>query len=230
MNKATAMMIAHTLKGPGLSCLFIMLALPQHTGPKTLAKQTGYNRRQITKGLEVLAELGLAIKTSRFDGWQLTTEGYQLNLFNPENSDLPLEGEIFPLPSLEGEILPLVSSSSSLTTTKSSSLKKELLQTTNEGEKLPLVKMLTKKSCNPKLANEAIDTALSRGDSPQTIQHNITAWLKYCNSEQGKSIKTPGVVIARRIRDDIEPPEIKDKEEDGEEWYTAEERKLYVVH
>ncbi len=108
MDRTQLAMLAHTLKGPGLSCLFVMLGVEVVIGPKELATLTGYDRKTVSKGLEKLATLSLAVRQGRYDSWILTNKGYQLELLfvNPQKPDSPAnghapwggEGEKLPLP------------------------------------------------------------------------------------------------------------------------------------
>lgn len=214
MNKATVTLLAHTLKGSGLSCLFVMLALPQAIGPKDLSAITGYDRKSVTKGLDKLAALGLAENHGRYNSWSLTVQGYQLALFNPRNPDLALngknngsEGEKLPL---EGENFPLpLRSSSSYLNTESLNTEslKQLLPTPSDAEKLPLPPeagrlteiLICRCGCPTKRARQAVKAALASDDAPIVIEIDILRWLAYCQSERGQSIQNPGVFIASKI-------------------------------
>ena len=206
MDKPLTMMLATTLRGPGLSCLFVMLNLPPHKiGPKELSTLTGYDRKSVVKGLEKLAALGLASKNgSRYDSWYLTDQGYQLNLYTayPQSER---EGEKLPLPACsssssllrEGKKLPL-----DFTTT-----------TTSEGEKLLLAALISR-GCPSRLAQAAVNAALERGQSLADVETEIEAWFAYCESDQGKSVNNPPIFIAAKIKNGEPAPETGPAEEE----------------
>jgi len=200
MDKPLTMMLATTLRGPGLSCLFVMLNLPPHKiGPKELSTLTGYDRKSVVKGLEKLAALGLASKNgSRYDSWYLTDQGYQLNLYTT-----------YPQSEREGEKLPLPPRSSSSLLREGEKLPLEFkttTTTTSEGEKLPL-EALTSRGCPSKLAQAAINAALGRGEDPASIEAEIEAWFDYCESNQGKGINNPNLFVASKIKHGEPAPE-----------------------
>jgi DNA-binding GntR family transcriptional regulator len=60
-------------------------------GVEALARATAYSKGTVEDSLDALSAMGLVVKTSRYNGWQLTSQGYQLPLFDPDN--FPKEGE-----------------------------------------------------------------------------------------------------------------------------------------
>ena len=137
------------------------------------------------------------------------------------------------LPIVEGKWVVAPCSSSSSFKESLKPLKRKLLlhkhegeKLPNEGEKLPLVTLLTKAACFPSLAQQAIEAALRRGETPEEIEKSITDWLEYCNSPAGEGIKTPGVVTAKRLKAGIAPPELPEAEPEAEKPYFVEEDEI----
>lgn len=251
MNREQKKALTRALKGASMSCLFAMLGEDTAVGEAELADFTGYSRRTVRKGLRTLEnleiegqKLPLVQRAGRFQGWTLTSQGLQLALnLNPQNpallftangtgiprgegQKLPIEGQILPD---EGKKLPLAQrSSSSLIIESDESLKDKLLlhssegkKLPNEGKKLPLAEILVKQGCPRRTALPAIEAALRREEKPQHIEAQIDGWINYCRSEQGQSIKAPGIFTAAKIKNGEPAPE-PPPEDNGEqiEWIT----------
>ena len=219
MEKAHITMLAHTLKGEGLSCLFVMLGIKVAIGPKELSILTNYDRKIVTRGLEKLAALGLVMKKGRYDGWVLTAQGYQLELLfvNPENSGSPTNSTV------EGDNIPLVQRSSSSLINGDSiyheSLKQLQLQKV-EGDDIPLAELLVTQGCPRRTALPAIKAALQRDEDATHIKGQIEQWFAYCKSDEGIGINNPPLFVAAKIKNGEPAPKIETEEE---AWYTQNE-------
>ncbi len=231
MDKPQITMLAHTLKGPGLSCLFVMLGIDIAIGPNELSLLTNYDRKTISKGLEKLAALGLAVKQGRYDSWILTAKGYQLELLfvNPQKPGSPInsqtpqsrEGELLPLGG--GIITPPTRSSSSYINRDSinpNTSKQQQLQP-NEGELLPLAELLVKQGCPRRTAQPAIEAALKRSEDKAHIERQITQWLVYCKSNEGEGIKSYPLFVAAKIKNGEPAPDIPEEiKKETIQWQT----------
>lgn len=51
-----------------------------------------------------------------------------------------------------------------------------------------------------KIAREAVCAAAERGDDPDFVRYDVLRWLAYCQSEAGKTIRAPGIFIARKVQ------------------------------
>jgi hypothetical protein len=234
MDRAQIAMLLHTLKGPGMSCLFAMLGIDKAMGTDELADITGYSPKTVAKGLGQLKDLKMVDQHRRYNGWYLTATGYQLALdLKPQTPGLPAnghegqklrhEGQKLRLEGqklrLEGEKLPLAQRSSS-SFKDSNNLNKELLLLDNEEEKLPLegeklllAELLVKQGCPRSTAQPAVEAALIRGETPGYIEAQITAWLVYCRSDSGVGINNPPLFIAAKIKNGEPAPEIEQEDE-----------------
>lgn len=85
MNPEQVTVLMRALKGAPLSCLVLMLMHRRPLGAKVLAQRTAYHINTVETALSTLAGLGLAVKTGRFESWQLTDKGRQLPLFDMDD-------------------------------------------------------------------------------------------------------------------------------------------------
>lgn len=186
-------LLASTLRGAPLSCLFVLALHRQPLGNLDLVAATGYGKDTIRAGLHKLQTLGLAEQESRYHGWTLTPQGYQQ--LNPGQAGLLSEGENL--------ALPLRSSSFKDSLKRDSEDQENQLQLLDsEGEKvaLDLITILVREcACPTKRARAATLAALSAGNTATDIELDILRWLAYCRSDQGNGIKNRGVFIAAKI-------------------------------
>jgi hypothetical protein len=189
MNKALIIMICHTLKGAGLSCLFTMLQdeNQEAIGVKRLAAITGYDRKTVSEGMVKLETLGMVQWQKRYDGWTLTqlalNEILPINT-NGRGNNYPSEGEILHLPQRSSSSL-YIESDNSINTLKP-------LLHTDEGEILPLAELLVKQGCPRRTAKPAIETALNRGaltTSPCFSPPRLKTMNPYQKGRKSQNIK-----------------------------------------
>jgi biotin operon repressor len=91
LNLNDPIFVLRSLKGCPLSIVFAMFLLRRPLGVEALTRETGWSKGSVEDGLDALRAMGLVVKTSRYNGWQLTNKGYQLPLFDQDN--FPQEGE-----------------------------------------------------------------------------------------------------------------------------------------
>lgn len=72
------------LKGAPLSVLLALQIARQPVGTAWLSRTTGYSDKPVTSALELLVELGLVTRNSRYNAWQLANGRAQLPLTYPE--------------------------------------------------------------------------------------------------------------------------------------------------
>jgi hypothetical protein len=210
MTSKEVLMLANTLKGAGLSCLFVLSAIREPMTIKELAAYTGYDRKSVAVAMDKLETLELAEKTPG-DRW-LCSE-------NPN----PVCCRFINIESMLLDSLTL----------------KQPQQTNNlppgggrisEHSPIPaaeishLITKLVKASCPKQTAEEAITAAL-HARSPAAIEAEIDHWLAYCRSPAGKTIKVRGAFVASKIKNGEAPPE-PDGGLAAPSWYTREESGL----
>jgi biotin operon repressor len=85
LNLNEPVLLLRSLKGCPLSIVFAMFLLRKPMGVEALARATAYSKGTVEDSLDALQTMGLVVKTSRYNGWQLTDKGYQLPLFDQDN-------------------------------------------------------------------------------------------------------------------------------------------------
>ena len=113
--------IISILRGTPITIFLMLCAMGGRAGVTGLASNTGYNRKTISAALERLHTFLLVAKMLRYDGWTVTSRGYELF----ETVFIPRGVENIPLP-------PTSSSINNL-----SDLNKESLTTTSSAENTP---------------------------------------------------------------------------------------------
>ena len=201
--------LANTIKGAPLSCLFVLALARRPLGNLDLCTATGYGKDTIRSGLAKLQTLGLAEQKSRYHGWELTAAGY--HQLNPGNTDL---GELSTAVDSEGEnlALPVRSSSFKHDMFKESDRTQKQLQLPHcEGEKIALVEILIGEcGCPTRRAQAAAEAALGAGSTAVDVELSILRWLAYCRSERGEGITNRGIFIAAKIeRSEPCPPDFR---------------------
>lgn len=202
MNEQQASWLVKEMKGAALSCFVYLLLTRRPIGVVALGRRTGWSRWKVKEGLAVLAEMRLATSTGRTNSWQLTDQGYQLDLVDGENLTLASSSSLISdgLDSNNGHEpeeqlqLPMV---------KKSPSRVELAPEAEE-----LAKLLVERcSCRPAAARAAIARAVAKGDRTLLrIRYDIIKWLAYCLSDKGKGIKSVGYFIAAQIGDGVPAP------------------------
>ena len=201
VEQSEAIKLLRALRGAPLSCMVALyMTYPKPQGRAALVDMTRYGRDEITRAMNLLVNIyQLAARVTRFEGWCLTANGYQMRL--PFFSALFAESS--PRALSEGEKIAFDASSSS-SFIDSSVLNSELKTTTTperEGEKIaldPLPEGLAGflasdflLGCPQTMAEKAVRAALENQWTPRQIECELTQWILYVESPLGRGIDLP---------------------------------------
>ena len=192
--------LVRALRGAPWTVVIAFLFWPGAHGETELAARTGYNRRTVRGALIELEALGFVQRHGRYEAWALTSTCRQMILGESEGGNLPLS-----------------SSSSSNEHEICGTETDPETTTTGEGQKLPLeipdgtdgaYGLLLRLGCSPQVAITAIDACLAAGWEPDEVCGETEAWFDYCRSPLGRGIRSPGFLVARRLREGVTAPEV----------------------
>ena len=221
--------IAH-LKGASLSTLMILFSLPQPVNEQALSLFSGYCIRSVKEGLRNLQLLDLVDYCENDEGWrpseraisilQTLTASRQVSGEWQEDGKALVQGVKFFFPS---------SSSRSSIKSHDTDINKKLRQPPpkpppkkrksreQQASKLPVnvsiqqaYLLLVRTGIPNYQAEEAIASTVKAGWTGERILNSVKGWLAYAASEQGKTIKQPGFLIASRLKSLQDPPEVEE--------------------
>jgi hypothetical protein len=184
------------------------MAMQEPMTIKGLATYTGYDRKSVAIGLEKLQVLELAERTPD-ECWRYVSQVVWGEIPNPCSSSY-----IESIESLNTTLLkPLLQPNVGRISEHQNGANGAGNHATHFAQ---LVETLTKARCSKSKAKQAIETALHL-KTLDAIESDIEAWLSYCQSDDGKSIKNHGFFVAAKLRNGEAPPDL-DTDEYEEFW------------